>query len=435
MYLLPQTAWAILFSEFGTVSPATRPSFYLPQIYSPYGHPTSRGLSGGSGNPNGGRMIVKIGISGVGVVLEARRCRAQTSTVEPRQTTMRSRFLSPAFRRARYGFIGSKMFYLNAALPHPETTVFGFGRRICPGRHIAMPAICIAVVSMLATFDVSRWENEMVVEVGDTLRLAKPALLLDGGGERNVIHACPGCCPVLLQASNESSGAFLVKAWTNEDIPPLDPTPPPPTNGARGVQFSDSMEDLQLNGLYTITNIQSQTRLDLERGKKADGTKVLGWAPHQPTDGKAYGNQVWKIQPIRGEGLRTVYNITNVKTGTYLEAYRPVGEGGVFLPGDIEDGVQVTCSKAIVDENWLERMAQEWQLFKDHVPAYPGTYLSCLSNALLNTCLGSVNINKTEQFEQCSFDRLAEQHDTFNTKQTLNVTVKGKNTVNLGDLH
>ncbi|KAK6974824.1 cytochrome P450 [Favolaschia claudopus] len=45
---------------------------------------------------------------------------------------------------------------LNAGIPHPETIVFGFGRRICPGRRIAMSAIWIAVVSMLATFDISR---------------------------------------------------------------------------------------------------------------------------------------------------------------------------------------------------------------------------------------------------------------------------------------
>ncbi|KAK7000164.1 cytochrome P450 [Favolaschia claudopus] len=45
---------------------------------------------------------------------------------------------------------------LNAAIPHPETIAFGFGRRICPGRHIAMSTIWIAVVSMLAIFDISR---------------------------------------------------------------------------------------------------------------------------------------------------------------------------------------------------------------------------------------------------------------------------------------
>ncbi|KAK7042875.1 cytochrome P450 [Favolaschia claudopus] len=58
-----------------------------------------------------------------------------------------------AFKPERFLLANST---LNAAIPHPETIVFGFGRRICPGRHIAMSAIWIAVVSMLATFDISR---------------------------------------------------------------------------------------------------------------------------------------------------------------------------------------------------------------------------------------------------------------------------------------
>ncbi|KAK7000166.1 hypothetical protein R3P38DRAFT_2797430 [Favolaschia claudopus] len=157
-----------------------------------------------------------------------------------------------------------------------------------------------------------------------------------------------------------------------------------------------------LNGLYTITNVQSQTRLDLSReksslkmwglvGKKADGeyifyvchnlgysstigTKVVAWTPHQPTDGKAYGNQVWKIQPKRGEGLFTVYTIANVKSGTYLEAVGSMDMEPGFSTGHGEgagkDGVQVTCSKA----NEVAPSSQEWQLFKDPVPVYPGTY-------------------------------------------------------------
>ncbi|KAK7062506.1 cytochrome P450 [Favolaschia claudopus] len=45
---------------------------------------------------------------------------------------------------------------LDAKIVHPETVAFGFGRRICPGRHIGMSAIWIAVVSMLATLDIGR---------------------------------------------------------------------------------------------------------------------------------------------------------------------------------------------------------------------------------------------------------------------------------------
>ncbi|KAK6988629.1 cytochrome P450 [Favolaschia claudopus] len=49
---------------------------------------------------------------------------------------------------------------LNKTIPHPETSVFGFGRRVCPGRHVAMSAIWIAVVSMLATLDLGRSMDE-----------------------------------------------------------------------------------------------------------------------------------------------------------------------------------------------------------------------------------------------------------------------------------
>ena len=33
---------------------------------------------------------------------------------------------------------------------------FGFGRRICPGRHMARASVWIAVVSMLASFDITK---------------------------------------------------------------------------------------------------------------------------------------------------------------------------------------------------------------------------------------------------------------------------------------
>ncbi|KAL0945486.1 hypothetical protein HGRIS_000972 [Hohenbuehelia grisea] len=39
--------------------------------------------------------------------------------------------------------------------PHPEAT-FGFGRRICPGRHLAVGSVYMAVVTILATLDISR---------------------------------------------------------------------------------------------------------------------------------------------------------------------------------------------------------------------------------------------------------------------------------------
>ncbi|KAK7008387.1 ricin B lectin domain-containing protein [Favolaschia claudopus] len=99
------------------------------------------------------------------------------------------------------------------------------------------------------------------------------------------------------------------------------------------------------SGFYTITNMGSRTRIDLERGSKRDGTKVVGWAPHEPTH-SGYLNQVWEIRPSKNEGC---YTIVNAKTGTYLEA----------VVDSVDDsGVQVTCSKACEDKP----SSQEWYL-------------------------------------------------------------------------
>ncbi|KAI0641999.1 CyP450 monooxygenase [Trametes meyenii] len=43
---------------------------------------------------------------------------------------------------------------LDASVRDPETLMFGFGRRICPGRHFARASLFITVASVLHTFDV-----------------------------------------------------------------------------------------------------------------------------------------------------------------------------------------------------------------------------------------------------------------------------------------
>lgn len=40
--------------------------------------------------------------------------------------------------------------------PDPLDLSFGFGRRICPGRHFAYDTIFIAVAHMLATFEITK---------------------------------------------------------------------------------------------------------------------------------------------------------------------------------------------------------------------------------------------------------------------------------------
>lgn len=45
---------------------------------------------------------------------------------------------------------------LDPDIKDPVTVAFGFGRRICPGRHMAFSAIWMAVASMIAVFDISK---------------------------------------------------------------------------------------------------------------------------------------------------------------------------------------------------------------------------------------------------------------------------------------
>ncbi|KAJ7810955.1 cytochrome P450 [Mycena olivaceomarginata] len=53
-------------------------------------------------------------------------------------------------------------------------SAFGFGRRICPGRHMATESIWIAVVSILAMFDITK-------EIGEDGRPIEPSYKYEGG--------------------------------------------------------------------------------------------------------------------------------------------------------------------------------------------------------------------------------------------------------------
>jgi len=45
---------------------------------------------------------------------------------------------------------------LNPNVKDPVTAAFGFGRRICPGRHMAQSSVWIAVASLLAAFTITK---------------------------------------------------------------------------------------------------------------------------------------------------------------------------------------------------------------------------------------------------------------------------------------
>ncbi|KAJ7141843.1 ricin B lectin domain-containing protein [Mycena crocata] len=105
-------------------------------------------------------------------------------------------------------------------------------------------------------------------------------------------------------------------------------------------------------GLYTITNLQSKTRIDLDGGNSADGTKVHGWAPLEPNVPE-FPNQVWSVKYTGRMGYDS-YVLSNVRTGTYLE----------IKDGNATDGTQVTCSKAADGSGDKTTTYQEWELIK-----------------------------------------------------------------------
>ncbi|KAF7369275.1 Carbohydrate-binding module family 13 protein [Mycena venus] len=109
-------------------------------------------------------------------------------------------------------------------------------------------------------------------------------------------------------------------------------------------------------GVYTITNFQSKTRLDLDGGNKANGTKVQGWEPLQP-DVPEYPNQLWNVQYTGKMGFDS-YTISNVRTGTYIE----------IANGDGTDGTPVTCSEAAGQQTTADH--QEWELIKIGTDGY-----------------------------------------------------------------
>ncbi|OCH88068.1 cytochrome P450 [Obba rivulosa] len=50
---------------------------------------------------------------------------------------------------------------LNREIKDPHTAAFGFGRRICPGRHFSDATMFINIASILHVFDISQWFDEI----------------------------------------------------------------------------------------------------------------------------------------------------------------------------------------------------------------------------------------------------------------------------------
>ncbi|KAJ7483529.1 cytochrome P450 [Mycena latifolia] len=54
---------------------------------------------------------------------------------------------------------------LNPSVRDPDTAAFGFGRRICPGKNMAMASLWITIASMLATLDIKKTRDATGKEV------------------------------------------------------------------------------------------------------------------------------------------------------------------------------------------------------------------------------------------------------------------------------
>ncbi|KAF8148742.1 ricin B lectin domain-containing protein [Mycena galopus ATCC 62051] len=118
-------------------------------------------------------------------------------------------------------------------------------------------------------------------------------------------------------------------------------------------------------GVYTITNMRSQTHVDLAGGNPANGTVVQGWSP-LPQDNPYLPNQLWKVQYTNKLGVDS-YTISNVGSGRYLE----------IKDGNGMNGAPVTCSAATTKEE-----TQEWELIKTDSKGYYN-----IRNVMSQTCL------------------------------------------------
>ncbi|ESK89264.1 cytochrome p450 [Moniliophthora roreri MCA 2997] len=61
-----------------------------------------------------------------------------------------------AFKPERYLKKLNDVVQINETVKDPTFAAFGFGRRICPGRHMAYSSVWIAIASILKTFDISK---------------------------------------------------------------------------------------------------------------------------------------------------------------------------------------------------------------------------------------------------------------------------------------
>jgi len=65
---------------------------------------------------------------------------------------------------------------LDGSVRDPMVIAFGFGRRICPGKHIAHSIVTLAAASVLSTFDLVRKVDENGLEIEPKREYTKTAI-------------------------------------------------------------------------------------------------------------------------------------------------------------------------------------------------------------------------------------------------------------------
>ncbi|KAJ6549908.1 cytochrome P450 [Mycena capillaripes] len=76
---------------------------------------------------------------------------------------------------------------LNPAIRDPESVAFGFGRRMCPGRHMVLSTLWLTVASVLAVFKIKHFIDENGEVVEPEYEYPSGFILEDG------CHGCHGC--------------------------------------------------------------------------------------------------------------------------------------------------------------------------------------------------------------------------------------------------
>ncbi|KAF5372144.1 hypothetical protein D9758_005118 [Tetrapyrgos nigripes] len=60
---------------------------------------------------------------------------------------------------------GADKWSINTSVQDPDVAIFGFGRRICPGKYMAHSTVWVAIASILATFDIGKARDDQGREV------------------------------------------------------------------------------------------------------------------------------------------------------------------------------------------------------------------------------------------------------------------------------